>query len=197
MPRRAASAMRAAHRGVRSRIAEHLRTNGRDDGDRAKPHLGGMKEERTPDIWTCLWRGWRGRCPRCAAGSLFSSFLKMRSHCRPAKLALEPYRADDAPGTSRFLQSATSSCAVLMVERYGGTRPVVMRHWASALVVLALALLPRIKGAVIALLGASDSRSQAFQRELRPQPENVAARRRPVLCCAVAGYGSVADPFST
>jgi len=150
--------MRAAHRGVRSRIAEHQRTNGRDDGDKAKPHLGGMNsEERTPDIWTCLLRGWRGRCPRCGAGSLFSSFLKMRSHCPACELALEPYRADDAPAYfTIFAVGHVVVPLVLVLERYGGQPPLWVHAalWLPLSVVLALFLLPRIKGAVIALLWA-------------------------------------------
>ena len=49
------------------------------------------------EFLTALLRGWHGKCPRCGAGTLFSSFLKMRSHCPACDLALEPYRADDAP----------------------------------------------------------------------------------------------------
>ena len=184
--------MHAAHRGVRSRIAEHRRTNGRDDGDRAKPHLGGMKEERTPDIWTCLWRGWRGRCPRCGAGSLFSSFLKMRNHCPACELALEPYRADDAPayftifavGTLRRPAATVGSCGIV-ASAFGcpctGAAPSHKRRRHCAPV------------------GAPDSCSQAFaHRELRP----LSLKTWPpadglCYCRAVAGYGSVADPFST
>ena len=40
-----------------------------------------MSVVAAPDFWTSIFRGWRGRCPRCGAGSLFSSFLKMQSTC--------------------------------------------------------------------------------------------------------------------
>ena len=114
-----------------------------------------MSAVAAPDFWTSIFRGWRGRCPRCGAGSLFSSFLKMQSNCPSCGLALEPFRADDAPAYFTIL--AVGHVVVPMVlafEKYGDQPPL----WAHALqwlplsVVLALLLLPRIKGAVIALL---------------------------------------------
>ena len=57
-----------------------------------------MDGEHAPvDFWPALMRGWHGRCPRCDKGRLFSSYLKMKGHCEVCDLALEPYRADDAP----------------------------------------------------------------------------------------------------
>ncbi|MEI6202976.1 MAG: DUF983 domain-containing protein [Enhydrobacter sp.] len=114
-----------------------------------------MSAIAAPDFWTSIFRGWRGRCPRCGTGSLFSSFLKMQSTCPSCGLALEPFRADDAP--AYFTIFAVGHVVVPMVlafERYGEQPPL----WAHALlwlplsVILALLLLPRIKGAVIALL---------------------------------------------
>ena len=114
-----------------------------------------MSVVAAPDFWTSIFRGWRGRCPRCGAGSLFGSFLKMQSTCPSCGLALEPFRADDAPAYFTIL--AVGHVVVPMVlafEKYGDQPPL----WAHALlwlplsVVLALLLLPRIKGAVIALL---------------------------------------------
>ena len=114
-----------------------------------------MSVVAAPDFWTSIFRGWRGRCPRCGTGSLFSSFLKMQSNCPSCGLALEPFRADDAPAYFTIL--AVGHVVVPMVlafEKYGDQPPL----WAHALlwlplsVALALLLLPRIKGAVIALL---------------------------------------------
>jgi len=152
-----AGAVLDAIRGVRSRIAAAVRTNGRDDGDRPKPHLVGMDGETAPDFWTCLWRGWRGKCPRCGTGSLFASFLKMRSHCPSCELALEPYRADDAPAYfTIFAVGHIVVPLVLVMERWGSQPPLWMHAalWLPLSVALALYLLPRIKGAVIALLWA-------------------------------------------
>jgi uncharacterized protein (DUF983 family) len=117
-----------------------------------------MGEERpSVEFWTALLRGWRGRCPRCGDGTLFSSYLKMRSHCLTCELALEPYRADDAPAYFTILLVGHIVVPlVLMVERYGNQPPLWFHAilWLPLSVILALALLPRIKGAVIALLWA-------------------------------------------
>ena len=56
-----------------------------------------MNAIAAPEFWTSIYRGWRGRCPRCGAGSLFGGFLKMQANCPSCGLALEPFRADDAP----------------------------------------------------------------------------------------------------
>jgi uncharacterized protein (DUF983 family) len=107
------------------------------------------------DFWTSIFRGWRGRCPRCGAGSLFGSFLKMQSNCPTCGLALEPYRADDAPAYfTIFAVGHVVVPMVLMFEKYGDQPPLWLHAllWLPLSVILALLLLPRIKGAVIALL---------------------------------------------
>ena len=114
-----------------------------------------MSAIAAPDFWTSIFRGWRGRCPRCGAGALFSSFLKMQSTCPSCGLALEPFRADDAPAYFTIL--AVGHVIVPMVlafEKYGEQPPLWLHAllWLPLSVALALLLLPRIKGAVIALL---------------------------------------------
>ena len=102
-------------------------------------------------------RGWRGRCPRCAEGPLFGAFLKMRSHCPTCGLVLDPYRADDAPAYfTIFAVGHIIVPLVLILERYGNQPPLWFHAvlWLPLSVVMALILLPRIKGAVIALLWA-------------------------------------------
>ena len=112
-----------------------------------------MNEERTPDIWTCLWRGWRGRCPRCGAGSLFSSFLKMRSHCPACELALEPYRADDAPAYfTIFAVGHIVVPLVLAVEtNLAPSYWVHLALWLPLTLGLSLSLLQPVKGVVVAV----------------------------------------------
>jgi len=107
------------------------------------------------DFRTALSRGWRGRCPRCGDGPLFGGFLKMLSRCPTCGLALEPFRADDAPAYfTIFAVGHIVVPLVLMVERYGNEPPLWFHAvlWLPLSVLLALILLPRIKGAVIALL---------------------------------------------
>ena len=107
------------------------------------------------DFKTALWRGWRGRCPRCGEGPVFGSFLKMLSRCPACGLCNEPYRADDAPAYfTIFAVGHIVVPLVLVLERYGHEPPLWFHAvlWLPLSVLLALLLLPRIKGAVIALL---------------------------------------------
>jgi uncharacterized protein (DUF983 family) len=107
------------------------------------------------DFKTALWRGWRGLCPRCGEGPLFGGFLKMLSRCPACGLDNEPYRADDAPAYFTILAVGHIVVPlVLVVERYGSQPPLWFHAvlWLPLSVLLALLLLPRIKGAVIALL---------------------------------------------
>ena len=84
-------------------------------------------------------------------------FLKMRSHCPACELVLDPYRADDAPAYfTIFAVGHIIVPLVLVFERYGNQPPLWVHAvlWFPLSVVIALILLPRIKGAVIALLWA-------------------------------------------
>src|SRR5262249_9258249 len=65
--------------------------------------------ERHDDDWTSaesavgrnvglsLWRGVRGRCPRCGRGRLFCAFIKVDDHCSVCRLDFTGHRADDLP----------------------------------------------------------------------------------------------------
>ena len=95
------------------------------------------------------------RCPRCGKGALFGRFLKMQSHCPACNQAFEPYRADDAPAYfTIFAVGHIVVPLVLVVERWGHEPPLWFHAllWLPLSVILALYLLPHIKGAVIALL---------------------------------------------
>lgn len=107
------------------------------------------------EFWTALLRGWRGRCPRCGGRGLFSGFLKMSNQCPSCALVLQPYRADDAPAYFTILVVGHVIVPmVLLLERYGQQPPLWFHAllWLPLSVVLALYLLPHIKGSVIALL---------------------------------------------
>jgi uncharacterized protein (DUF983 family) len=107
------------------------------------------------ELWTALLRGWRGRCPRCGGRGLFSGFLKMSNQCPSCALVLQPYRADDAPAYFTILVVGHVIVPmVLLLERYGQQPPLWFHAllWLPLSVVLALYLLPHIKGSVIALL---------------------------------------------
>jgi uncharacterized protein (DUF983 family) len=106
------------------------------------------------DTITAMRRGWRGCCPRCGEAPLFYRFLKMQSVCPACNLALDPFRADDAPAYfTIFAVGHIVIPLVLVMERYFDEPPLWVHAliWLPFSVLLALWLLPRIKGAVIAL----------------------------------------------
>jgi uncharacterized protein (DUF983 family) len=114
-----------------------------------------MSEFPAVDLWTAMRRGAKGLCPRCGEGALFSSFLKMAPRCSHCGLVFDPYRADDAPAYFTILLVGHIVVPlVLAMERYGDQPPLWFHAllWLPLSVFLALLLLPRIKGAVIALL---------------------------------------------
>jgi uncharacterized protein (DUF983 family) len=79
----------------------------------------------------------------------------MQSTCPKCGLALEPFRADDAPAYfTIFAVGHIVVPLVLAFEKYGDQPPLWVHAalWLPLSVALALLLLPRIKGAVIALL---------------------------------------------
>jgi uncharacterized protein (DUF983 family) len=79
----------------------------------------------------------------------------MRGHCPACGADLEPFRADDAPAYFTILAVGHIIVPmVLILERYGQQPPLWFHAvlWLPLSVALALLLLPRIKGGVIALL---------------------------------------------
>jgi uncharacterized protein (DUF983 family) len=100
-----------------------------------------------------LWRGFQGRCPHCGKGRMFGSFLKVSHNCPDCAEPLYFHRADDLPA---YLVIVIVGHVVV-----GLTLWLEQTHQASILthavielpltVILSLALLQPIKGAVVAL----------------------------------------------
>ncbi|MEM8787372.1 MAG: DUF983 domain-containing protein [Pseudomonadota bacterium] len=98
-----------------------------------------------------LVRGWRRRCPNCGAGPLLRGYLTVRDSCAVCGEELHHHRADDGPAWATIL-IAGHLMAPLMLSVYTAFRPaawVMAVGFSSAFVVLALYLLPRLKGAFV------------------------------------------------
>lgn len=100
-----------------------------------------------------LLRGWRRRCPRCGGGPMFDGYVTVRSTCASCGQELYHHRADDMPAWVTILIVGHVIVAGLVtVETL--VKPPLWVHWASwpvATLFLTLLLLPRIKGAVVAM----------------------------------------------
>ena len=97
-------------------------------------------------------RGFRGRCPRCGEGKLFRAFLKADDNCSVCGLDFTPHRADDLPAYLVIVIVGQSWC-----RWRSGSRPIIRRRSGCSFdlpavhLVVSLALLQPVKGAVVAL----------------------------------------------
>lgn len=100
-----------------------------------------------------MLRGAAGRCPRCGEGSLFSAFLKVRDHCPNCGEAMHHQRADDGPAYLTVL-IVSHLCAPILLWVFVAWRPsvaVMLAIFGIGAIVASLAMLPRIKGAMVGL----------------------------------------------
>ena len=44
-------------------------------------------------LWTAMWNGFRGRCPKCGQGRLFASFIKTEQACAHCGQEFHHHRA--------------------------------------------------------------------------------------------------------
>lgn len=112
-----------------------------------------------------IFRGWRRLCPNCGSGPIFKSYLSVRDTCPVCSEELFHHRADDGPAYITIL-IAGHLLAPLMLIAFEAFRPdpiVLSLVFILFFVALALFLLPRIKGGLIALQWAK--RMHGFGKE--------------------------------
>src|SRR5580692_6291741 len=105
------------------------------------------------DDWTALKRGFRGRCPRCGEGKLFRAFLKVDDHCSVCKLDFTPHRADDLPAylVIVIVGHIVVPLALFIETNYSPPVGLQLAIYLPLTMVLSLALLQPVKGAVVGL----------------------------------------------
>ena len=104
-------------------------------------------------IWSSLLLGAQLRCPACGTGAMFSRYLKVSDHCPNCGEALHHHRADDAPPyfTIVIVGHIVVGLVLALEVAY---RPPLWLHaalWLPLTVLLSLAVLPIIKGALVGL----------------------------------------------
>ncbi len=102
-------------------------------------------------FWTGFKRGLSRHCPNCGKGKLFAGYLKVAPVCSACGHQNSLYRADDAPPYFTILIVGHVVVAPLLAFGFIETLPVetVLAVTLPVLTVITLALLPRVKGAVI------------------------------------------------
>ena len=123
------------------------------ESDGTIPHqLDGRSMGPRP-LWPALKRGAALKCPACGTGALFHRYLKVADRCTHCGETLHHHRADDVPAYFTIvIVGHVVVSLVLSVEM--AYRPPMWLHaalWLPLTVILALAMLAPIKGALVAL----------------------------------------------
>jgi uncharacterized protein (DUF983 family) len=110
----------------------------------------------SPKTFTALRRGFVGRCPCCGQGKLYRAYLKVVDECAVCGHPLGSYRADDGPAYFTILIVGHLVVAPLLFFPVIWKSPaeIIVPMTLIPLAILTLALLPRVKGAVVGLLAS-------------------------------------------
>jgi uncharacterized protein (DUF983 family) len=114
-----------------------------------------MATDRVEDrpLKPALLRGWHRRCPNCGTGRMLRGYLKVNDSCATCGEAFHHHRADDGPAYLTILIVGHIMAPLILIA-FTKLRP---DPWALAIVftigtvALSLFLLPRLKGALVAL----------------------------------------------
>lgn len=100
-----------------------------------------------------LWRGFRRRCPSCGDGALFTGYVTVNQQCANCGLALAAYRSDDAPAyfTIVIVGHVIVPAMLILEQTAHPATWVHMAMWLPLTLILTLALLPRVKGALLGI----------------------------------------------
>ena len=100
-----------------------------------------------------ILRGASLRCPKCGQRTLFSSYLKTSPRCPACGEELFHHRADDAPPYFTILIAGHIILPLLMTVELLYEPPLWLHFsiWLPLTVLLTLALLPVVKGALVGL----------------------------------------------
>ena len=106
-----------------------------------------------PGRFTAMRRGFLGRCPACGRGRLFRRFLKVAETCPSCATEFHHHRADDVPPyIVMFIVGHIVVYGILQTEtRLDVPLEAHLAVWPALALVLALALLQPVKGAVVGL----------------------------------------------
>jgi uncharacterized protein (DUF983 family) len=118
----------------------------------AVPVLSEDEDEDRP-LRPALLRGWRRRCPNCGAGPMMRGYLSVRDSCPVCGEELHHQRADDGPAYLTILIVGHLLAPVLLfVFTTWRPEPLLLAAiFSVGTVALSLYLLPRLKGAMVAL----------------------------------------------
>src|SRR5688500_2931054 len=108
-------------------------------------------------IGQAIWRGTLCRCPHCGKGKMFRAYLKVADSCDVCGEELSHHRADDFPPYIAITIVGHLLVAVMMhMDMSYQVSAMTYLLWMVPLaIVLPLAMLPSIKGAIVGLQWAN------------------------------------------
>lgn len=117
--------------------------------------FGGERQSGRPTrpLWTAIARGFAGRCPHCGQGRLFASYVKTVNVCAHCGEEIHHHRADDLPAYLVVVIVGHIVVGAFMGVEATSTLST-WQHlaiWVPLTIILALALLRPLKGAVVGL----------------------------------------------
>jgi len=126
-----------------------------------------LREDLLEDrpLGPAMLRGWRRRCPCCGSGPMLRGYLKVRESCPVCGEALHHQRADDGPAYLTILIVGHLMAPVILWA-FVTWRPdplILASIFSVGTVGLSLYLLPRLKGALVAVQWAK--RMHGFGRQ--------------------------------
>ena len=98
-------------------------------------------------------RGWNRRCPQCGTGPILKGYLKVQDSCEVCGEELHHQRADDGPAYITILICGHILAPLMLIvfEKFRPDPLVMTVGFLVVFVAMALFMLPRIKGAFVAL----------------------------------------------
>ena len=140
-----------------------------DDADSGPLERGRHAREHEVHWLRAVGRGLLCRCPACGRGRVFARYLKVAEACDACEQELHHHRADDLPPyLVIFVVGHAIAWGVLVAEMsYEVPLWVQLAVWPALTLVLCLALLPPLKGAVVGLQYALGMHGFGARRESR------------------------------
>jgi uncharacterized protein (DUF983 family) len=118
--------------------------------------MAGAMQETAHPLAPAVWRGLTGHCPACGRGRLFWKYLKVNGRCEHCDEDLSRYPADDGPAYVTILLTGHLTIAPLLFFPIIWQSPPIysVPICLTSLLIVTLALLPRVKGGWIGMMYA-------------------------------------------
>jgi uncharacterized protein (DUF983 family) len=114
-------------------------------------------DRETRAVWKAIGNGLRCRCPNCGQGKLFRAYLKVADTCDQCGEELKWHKADDLPPyLSIIIVGHVIVGLMLELEAVAPQAPwMYLATMVPLALIMPLAMLPSIKGAVVGLQWAN------------------------------------------